>query len=214
MRVPGAQVNGAAARPFYQGMTRAFDASRGGFSQHVIQRGFARGCCFADDADRRAYLKLLGMHAAQLECRLHAYVLMGNHIHLLLTAVRAGGSARLMQALRAGYTRQATGSDENAFGQRRATLEEPCDIFTIHAARHLLSCMRYIELNPVRARLVRRPENYPWSSYAANAALQTDDLITPHPFYLALARTPQLRAAAYRISFDRMPGAHSIPVKH
>ncbi len=179
--------------------------SRGGFAEHVIQRGTGRAACFFGAPDCLVYLGLLAVQAAAFECRVHAYALMGNHVHLLLTASQAAGTAGLMRAVREAYARHAREADETgAAGGARAggALEEAYAASTIHAARHLLACMRYIELNPVRAGLVRRPGDYRWSSYGANAAGRRDALISPHPHYLALGRDPDLRCAAYRRSVD------------
>lgn len=121
--------------------------------------------------------------AAALDCPLHAYVLMGTHAHLLLTPARAGGASALAGALAA----------------------RELDATPVRARRYFVACMRYIEWNPVRAGIVRRPQAYPWSSYRANALGEADALVTPHPWYYALGRTPEARRAAYRAS----PGAPS-----
>jgi len=131
-------------------------------------------------ADPAAYLERLRAAAAERGCPVHAYVLMGSHAHFLLTpARRAAATAMLLE------------------------LGGEVDATPVIAPRYLLACMRYIELNPVRAGIVRRPAQYPWSSYRANALGEADALVTPHPWYYALGRTPQARRAAYRAS----PGA-------
>jgi putative transposase len=107
----------------------------------------------------------------------HAYVLMGNHVHLLVTPARAQGGSALLRELGGG--------------------EADLDATPVVASRYLIHCMRYIELNPVRAKLVRRAADYRWSSYRANALGREDALLTPHPCYYALGRTPQARRAAY-----------------
>ncbi len=114
-----------------------------------------------------------------VECRLHAYVLMATHVHLLFTPLEAAGVERAREALRA---REA-------------------DATPVYARRYLLACMRYIELNPVRAGLVRHPAHYRWSSYRANALGEPDALLTPHALYCALGRDAGERGAAYRRSF-------------
>lgn len=111
--------------------------------------------------------------------RLHAYVLMGTHVHLLLTPLAAGGADLAREAL----------------GAREA------DATPVYARRYLLACMRYIELNPVRAALVRDPAHYRWSSYRANALGEPDELVTPHALYCALGRSAGERQRAYRRSF-------------
>jgi putative transposase len=118
--------------------------------------------------------------AAQIAgCVVHAYALMATHAHLLLTPLRAGGASLLADRLRA--------SD--------------LDATPVIARRYLLACMRYIELNPVRAGLVRHPADFRWSSYRANALGEPDALVTPHAAYYALGRNAEERLAAYRATF-------------
>lgn len=178
---------------------------QGGFAEHVIQRGTRRAACFRGAPDCRLYLALIARLAPACECRVHAYALMGNHVHLLLTASRMAGASELMAAVREEYgrdERQAEQTGDPTVAPTPRSLEEGCAASPIHTARHLLACMRYIELNPVRAGLVRRPEDFPWSSYAANAAGREDALLSPHPHYLALGRDPEQRRAVYRRSVE------------
>jgi putative transposase len=157
-------------------MARLSCPQQPGVALHLVQRG--RGACFSGAEDRLAYLERLRTFSAGLECPVHAYVLMGNHVHLLLTPAQAGGGSALLRELGA-----------------RA---EELDATPVVAARYLLLCMRYIELNPVRAKLVRSAADYRWSSYRANVLGEDDALVIPHPCYYALGRTPQARRAAYR----------------
>ena len=166
-RVPG---------PLFSGMARQPSAQQPGIALHLVQRG--RQACFCGKEDRLAYLARLRAASAALDCRLHAYVLMGNHVHLLATPARANGGSALLHEL----------------GASPAEL----DATPVVAPRYLLHCMRYIELNPVRAGLVRHPADYRWSSYHANALGWEDALVTPHPCYYALGRTAQARCAAWR----------------
>jgi len=122
---------------------------------------------------------------------------MGNHVHLLVTPARAAGAARLMPAIAAGYARHLA----TAYGHEDSVWEEAYDASPLHARRHLLACMRYIEENPVRAGLVAHPGAYPWSSYRANALGEDDALITPHPHYYSLGRSLDERRAAYAALF-------------
>src|SRR6266705_5530301 len=122
---------------------------------------------------------------------------MGNHVHLLFTSVREAGAARLMPAIAARYARHLA----TAYGHEDPVWEEPYDASPVHARRHLLACMRYIEENPVRAGLAAHPGAYPWSSYRANALGEDDDLLTPHPHYCSLGRSPAERRAAYAALF-------------
>jgi putative transposase len=166
---------------------------------HVVQRARERRACFSCARDRAAYLDALRESAARAECAVHAYALMGNHVHLLFTAVRAEGAARLMPAVASGYARHLAA----AYGHADPAWEEGYDASPVHARRHLLACMRYIEENPVRAGLAPNPGAYAWSSYRANALGEDDALVTPHAHYCSLARSPDARRAAYAALFAR-----------
>lgn len=166
---------------------------------HVVQR--ARVACFPSERDQLGFLHWLHGYAQRFECAVHAYVLMGNHVHLLLTQARTNGAASLMQALCARYERHL----RETFEHGDALWETDFDASPIHARQYLLACMRYIESNPVSAHLVAQPGAYRWSSYRANALGQDDPIVTPHPLYYALGRTPGARQAAYRALFRRAP---------
>ena len=128
---------------------------------------------------------------------MHAYALMGNHVHLLMTSARAAGAARLMPAIVKRYACHVA----TAYGHADPVWEEGYDASPVHARRHLLACMRYIEENPVRAGLAPHPRAYAWSSYRANALGEDDALVTPHPHYYSLGRSPDERRAAYAALF-------------
>ena len=160
---------------------------------HVVQRGRERCPCFSCAKDRAAYLAALRRGSERQSCAVHAYALMGNHVHLLLTSKRARGASRLMPDVAASYARYL--SDE--YGHEGEVWEQPYDASPVHARAHLLACMRYIEENPVRAGLAPSPEAWRWSSYRANALGEDDPLVTPHPHYYALGRSSAERGAAY-----------------
>ena len=164
---------------------------------HVVQRGRSRSPCFSCAPDRVAYLEALRTCTERERCALHAYALMGNHVHLLFTPLHANGAARLMPSLAAGYSRHLL----SVHGHDEALWEEPYDATPVHARRHLFATMRYIEENPVRAGLANHPAAYRWSSYRANALGGADPLVTPHVHYYTLGRTPAVRRAAYAASF-------------
>ncbi|MDO9598384.1 MAG: transposase [Azoarcus sp.] len=168
-----------------------------GVPLHIIQRGNNRQACFFADEDYRFYLEWLGEYAAKTGCRIHAYVLMTNHVHLLLSAEAPEGAGGLMKALGQRYVQYV-----NRTYRRSGTLWEgrfrSC---LTQEETYLLSCMRYIELNPVRAAMVSHPGNFRWSSYRANAQGDEDRLITPHPVYTSLAVEALDRCTAYRELF-------------
>ena len=168
-----------------------------GHTLHLAQRGRGRAPCFSGDADRAAYLEGLTRHAAASGCAVHAYALMGNHVHLLLTPARADSIAALLRDLGTHYARHLG----EAHGHTQSVWDEHPQIRPVFPRRYLLGCMRYIEMNPVRAGLATDPRDYRWSSYGANALGVADSLITPHAFYYALGRTAAERQAAYRELF-------------
>ncbi|MDP1613218.1 MAG: transposase [Sulfuritalea sp.] len=164
---------------------------------HIIQRGNNRQACFVADEDCRFYLDWLHDYAIRTGCLIHAYVLMTNHVHLLLTSPRAEGVGALMKALGQRYVQYF-----NRTYRRSGTLWEgrfrSCPT---QQEAYLLACQRYIELNPVRAGMVEHPAEYRWSSYRANAQGEPDALISPHPLYLALSPDAVERRATYRELF-------------
>jgi putative transposase len=168
-----------------------------GIPFHVIQRGHNRGSCFFSPVDRAYYLSELREQAGRWGVTVHAYVLMTNHVHLLMTPADADGIPRLMKLLGQRYVCHV-----NRTQQRTGTLWEgryrSCLVDT---EGYLLTCHRYIELNPVRAGLVGHPAEYPWSSYRANALGEGDPVLSPHPVMGSLGRDPAERQAAYRELF-------------
>ena len=166
--------------------------------QHVIVRGNNSEPIFYDENDYRFYLEKLAAACEKHGCDLHAYVLMTNHVHLLLSPRQEDSLSKALQMLGRyyvqyfNYTYERTGTLWE--GRYKATL--------IDSENYLLTCYRYIELNPVRADdMVDHPSEYAWSSYAYNALGQEDLLISPHEEYLALGKTPAKRQAAYRSLF-------------
>ena len=165
---------------------------------HIVQRGNDRQAVFFEDADRQAYLGWLGEAAARHGCAVHAYVLMPNHIHLLATPGVAGATGRMMQSVGRHYVPYVN----RRHGRSGALWEGRYRASLIDADAYLLMCMRYIELNPVRADLTKALADYPWSSHRANADGAADALVTPHATYEALAAPPPARRRAYRTLFD------------
>lgn len=171
---------------------------------HLIQRGNNRQICFVADEDYRFYLDWLKEYAGKAGCRIHAYVLMTNHVHLLLSADRGEAPGELMKALGQRYVQYY-----NRTYRRSGTLWEgryrSC---LTQAEDYLLACQRYIELNPVRAGMAVHPADYRWSSYRANAQGEEGALVTPHDIYLGLGLNADSRRVAYRelFRFELEPG--------
>ena len=165
---------------------------------HAVQRGHNRSAVFFDDLDYLEYLCCLKQAADSCGCQVHAYVLMTNHVHLLLTPAHADSVGRLFQSIGRHYVRYI-----NETYQRHGGLWEgryKCNV--IESQAYLLSCMRYIEMNPVRAGMVDHPAKYRWSSYAANALGVSNAILSAQAEYASLGRIPDARQSAYRGLFD------------
>jgi len=170
-----------------------------GIPQHIIQRGNNREACFFAVVDRQRYLKWLCIAAKKYSGLVHAYVLMTNHVHLLATGAEQGSLSRMMQSLGRRYVRYV-----NSKYRRTGTLwEGRYKSGLVDSDRYLLTCYRYIELNPVRAGFASTPDEYRWSSFHRNARGARDDVVTPHATYLSLGKSDPARQSAYRELFRR-----------
>lgn len=164
-----------------------------GYPHHVIHRGNDRQDIVRDDEDREFLLQLIVDCAARAKVAIHAYVLMANHFHLLLTPSTERGLPAMMQAVGRRYVQYF-----NKRHRRSGTLwEGRYRASLIQTDRYLLACMAYIDLNPVRAGVVGQPADYRWSSHAHYAGLRQDKRVTPHALYWALGNTPFAREAGY-----------------
>jgi len=165
-----------------------------GIPQHIIQRGNNRQVCFASKIDFATYTQWLQEAACRFRVQIHAWVFMTNHVHLLATPLEENGISRMMQYLGRRYVRYF-----NTHYQRTGTLwEGRFKSCLVHSDQYLLSCQQYIELNPVRARMVAAPAEYHWSSYHAHARGINSQLWTPHPQYLRLGKNKIERLKAYQ----------------
>ncbi len=177
-----------------------------GQPQHVIVRGNNRTNIFKGPEDYQCYLEKLVEACAAHQCDLHAYVLMSNHVHLLMTPKTEQGIGKAMQSLGRSYVRYFNDRHRRSGtlweGRYRATL--------IESERYLLTCCRYIELNPVRAGMATHPSKYQWSSYRVNALGRDEIGLTPHIVYRRLGKTPKDRCQAYRALFKHRLGADTL----
>jgi len=177
-----------------------------GQPQHVIQRGNNRDVIFVADEDYRFYLEKLEAACLRFGCELHAYVLMTNHVHLLMTPLAAQSIAKVMQSLGRYYVQYF-----NYQYKRTGTLWEGRYKSTLlDSEMYLLTCYRYIEMNPVRAEMVDHPSDYPWSSYACNAVGKANPMLSPHDLYLQLGDNDAARQSHYRALFDVQLEAHEL----
>ena len=173
-----------------------------GIPLHVVQRGNNRAACFFGDIDRRFYLKCLLESAGRRGCTIHAYVLMSNHVHLLMTPTRAGAASMMFQDLGRRYVRTI-----NEVQGRTGTLREGrFKSNLVDGETYFMICHRYIELNPVRAGIVQQPADFPWSSHAYYATGKPNALITEHEVYLRLGSTPEIRRKAFLSLFENPVG--------
>ena len=169
-----------------------------GVPLHLIQRGNNRCACFFTADDYARYLRDLGDLALQFGCRVHAYVLMTNHVHLLLTPDAADGASLLMKHLGQRYVQHI-----NRTYRRSGTLwEGRFKSCLAQSEAYVLACYRYIELNPVRAGMVTHPRDYRWSTYRANAEGQASALVVAHDEYRRLGDCASARQRAYRVLFE------------
>jgi len=168
-----------------------------GVPWHIIQRGNNRSNCFFSETDYLFYLDTLEKQANKHGCDVHAYVLMTNHVHLLLTPEQENSAALLMKNLGQCYVQYV-----NKKYKRSGTLWEgrfrSC---LTQSDTYVLACYRYIEMNPVRAKMVDHPRQYQWSSYRANAEGRKNALLTPHDQYLKISKEELSRRKGYRALF-------------
>jgi putative transposase len=165
-----------------------------GIPQHVVSRGVDRQACFRVAADYAAYLRYLAEAAHAHRCAVHAYALMTNHVHVLLTGTERGAVSRVMQSIGRRHVRRF-----NEVHERTGTLfEGRFRSSLVDSERYLFACMRYIELNPVRAGIVTSADLYRWSSYRGNVGAIHDRLLTEHPLFASLGASERERRLAYR----------------
>lgn len=182
-------------------MTRSSRLVVPGLPLHIVQRGVNRQDIFPAESDYRRFLRLMERALERYPCSIHAYALMTNHVHLLLTPTSPSSASRFMKHVGQQYAQALN----EACTRTGALFEGRFRSSVVESERYFLQCQRYIELNPVRAGLVRRPGDYMWSSYRANAQGVADPLIIPHPQYLGLAGTWEERRRVYRAFFGTSP---------
>jgi putative transposase len=183
-------------------MARLPRISFAGLPHHVIQRGHNRQPVFLRPDDCQLMLDLLRQYALQFGVAVHAYVLLPDHFHLLLTPQESGALARMLQGIGRRYVRHF-----NAHQGRTGTLWDGryrCTI--LQPERYVLPCMAYMDQNPVRASLASAPADYAWSSYGHYTGRRLDRLITPHAQFWGLGNTPFAREAAYAELVQTGPG--------
>lgn len=165
-----------------------------GVAVHIVQRGVDRQACFREETDQFVYLSVLRAVLKKLQCALHAYCLMTNHVHLLATPPDGTTCAILMRELGRRYVPYFNGR----YGRSGTLWEGRFRSCLVESREYVLACYRYIELNPVRAGIVASPSAYPWSSFRANTGRGEEGCLTEHPEYTALAPEASARREVYR----------------
>lgn len=168
-----------------------------GCAHHVIQRGNNRQACFFGEADYAVYLDKLNGAQKKYQIAVHAFVLMTNHVHLLVTPSNETGVSRMMQAVGRSYV----GYMNHTYGRTGTLWEGRYKSTLVSSEDYLLTVSRYIELNPVRADMVEHASEYPWSSYQGNAQGKEIKLLTPHDLYSKLGCSKEERLKNYRSLF-------------
>lgn len=168
-----------------------------GVPQHVMQRGVDRQPVFFCDADYLFFLALLDEYAAKRFVLIHSYCLMTNHFHLLVSSPTGEALSSLMQDIGRRYVQYINQTYQRTGGLWQGRYKSS----HVQSEVYLLACMRYVELNPVRAGMVQAAGDYRWSSYRANAFGEENHLISPHDEYIALGRGPEERTQTYQALF-------------
>jgi putative transposase len=161
---------------------------------HIVQRGINRSPCFFSVGDYLTYLRLLSTFSARFNCSVHAYCLMTNHVHLLVTPHATDACAQLMKNLSQQYVQRTN----YRLGRSGTLWEGRFHSSLVTTEHYVLACYRYIELNPVRAGMVESAHKYGWSSHAANASGQRTGFLHPHTAFEALGLAGESRARAYQ----------------
>jgi putative transposase len=163
-------------------------------TQHVIQRGNNRSDMFRSPSDYEVFLYALRDAALRFALDVHAYVLMTNHVHLMMTPGTPTSLARAMQAIGRYYVPHFN----ERYRRTGGLFEGRYRSLIVGDESYWFTCMRYIELNPLRAGLVEKPEGYRWSSYRAHAMGVTDLVLTDHHLYTRLGETRDARCRSWR----------------
>ncbi len=165
---------------------------------HIVQRGNNRNPCFFCREDYRTYLDMLETAAAEFPCVLHAYVLMPNHVHFLISPQHVTGPAAMMKRVGQRYVQFIN----RKYGRFGTLWQGRYHSSLVDTERYFLACQRYIELNPQRAGLVSHPVDYEWSSYRVHAHGEESRIVVPHDIYMNIGNAKGDRESAYRALFN------------
>lgn len=163
-------------------------------TQHIINRGNNRCDIFRADEDYRFFLFALRDASVRHRLDVHSYALMTNHFHVVATPRAANGLSKAMQVIGTRYVAYFN----RRYARTGRLFEGPYKSSVIGTESYWFTCMRYVELNPVRAGLVSHPGDYRWSSYRSNALGGPDPLIAPHVLYASLGASAADRQQSWR----------------
>ena len=163
---------------------------------HIVQRGNNREACFIEPENYLYYLELWKQQSQRYSVDVHAYCLMTNHVHFLVTPKHSDSISNTMKVVGSRYAQYVN----KKYGRTGTMWEGRHRSSLVQTDRYLLSCYRYIELNPVRADMVKSPEEYRWSSYGCNG-WGDEGWVTPHDEYIRLGKDASERTLAYRELF-------------
>ena len=165
-----------------------------GVAQHIIQRGNNRIDIFHTQRDFEFFLAALRIVCVRYLLEVHAYALLSNHFHLVATPRTPHATSDVMRAMGSKYVRYFN----RKYGRTGTLYDGRFRSMTIDSESYWFTCMRYVELNPLRAGLVSMLDDYSWSSYGANGRGIPDELVVPHPLYLSLGQCAQSRQQSWR----------------
>ena len=169
---------------------------------HVMNRGNNKQPLFFHEKDYLEYLRLIRRFKEKFSIKLYHYVLMPNHVHFLLEPTLPNTLSRFMQSLTLSHTKifnlKHSQSGHVWQGRYKSNL--------IEDDTYLLQCGRYIELNPVRARLALHPAQYRWSSYLVHALGMKNKLVDENPLYTNFGSSPAIRMTEYQKFIEQNPG--------
>jgi REP-associated tyrosine transposase len=169
-----------------------------GLSVHVFPRGINRGAIVHDDDDRERLLRVIVKAARAHDVDINAFALMSTHYHLIVTPTGTSSLARSMQKTGIRHTHYIN----RKYGRTGTIWNERYGATLLDDERYWHNCIRYVDLNPFRAQVVKTPEDSRWSSYRFHALGEPCDWLTPHPLYIRLGATAQARQDAYRAMCD------------
>lgn len=170
-----------------------------GYPHHIILRGNNRSTIFYNDEDRRFFIECLKEAKEKTKSKIYAYCFMSNHVHLLIEPSTEQGLGNMIQSLGRRYVQYI-----NKTYKRTGTLwEGRFKSSVVSKDEYLLACSRYIELNPVRAKIVKHSKDYLWSSYGSKAEGRKNTLLDEDPVYKGLGKTPKERQLNYKEWFRK-----------